>query len=372
MVGQKIINYFNDIIMNIKLKYLLYSFSFMFVLMSCNDWTDVEPKEEFDMDNSNKTEEYYQALRDYKQSDHAVTFGWFGNWNGVGSSLTSSMAGLPDSVDFVSMWGSWRNPSEMQLKDLRYVQKSKGTKALMVFIISNMGEQLTPPEYVEKGEAGIKEFWGWVDDDDVAIESAIRKYANAICDTIKKYDYDGFDLDYEPNYGHSGNMSAHPDRMLIWCDEMSKHIGPKSGTDKLFVVDGEPQSMPSASGPMFDYFIVQAYWCSSYADLDGRLDTTIENFKEHMSPEEVAQKYLVTENFESLASTGGVSYRTRDGRYVQSLEGMALWNPIINGKSIRKAGIGSYHMEYEYKISGKKGTYPFLRKAIQIMNPTVQ
>ena len=91
-----------------------------------------------------------------------------------------------------------------------------------------------------------------------------------------------------------------------------------------------------------------------------------------MTPEEVAGKYLVTENFESLASTGGSPYTTRDGRLVQSLEGMALWNPIINGKTIRKAGIGSYHMEYEYTISGEKVTYPYLRKAIQLMNPTVQ
>ena len=30
---------------------------------------------------------------------------------------------------------------------------------------------------------------------------------------------------------------------------------------------------------------------------------------------------------------------------------------------------GGQNMEYEYKVSGMSGNYPFLRNAIQIMNP---
>ena len=37
-------------------------------------------------------------------------------------------------------------------------------------------------------------YWGWVDGDETKINEAIVKYANAIFDTIDKYDLDGFGL----------------------------------------------------------------------------------------------------------------------------------------------------------------------------------
>jgi endo-beta-N-acetylglucosaminidase F2 len=55
---------------------------------------------------------------------------------------------------------------------------------------------------------------------------------------------------------------------------------------------------------------------------------------------------------------------------VPSLLGFAYWSPEYNGKSYRKGGVGTYHMEYEYGSSAAV-TYPFLRRAIQIMNPSV-
>lgn len=337
---------------------------------ACESALDIEPKYKENYLSSEKTPEYYQNLREYKKSDHAITFGWFGNWNGVGASLSNCMAGIPDSVDVISMWGGWRTPTAKHIEDLRYVQQVKGTKALVVFIVQNIGDQLTPTEY--KDDQSVKAFWGWKDGDQESIEAAIRKYANAICDTIDKYDYDGFDLDYEPNYGHSGSLGGKNDRMSIWCDEMSKRVGPKSGTGRLFVVDGEPQSMPAETGPLFDYFIVQAYQSSGYWDLDSRLNSTINNYAGVLTPEEVARKYVVTENFESYSAAGGVRHQTRDGRYVQSLEGMAIWNPILDGKVVRKGGVGTYHMEYEFTIPGLSGTYPYLRKATQIMNPSIK
>lgn len=347
---------------------------------ACDDAIEVEPKYKEDYLHSNKTPEYYEALRAYKKSDHAIAFGWFGNWSGVGASLANCMAGLPDSVDVISMWGGWRNPSPQHLEDLRYVQQVKGTKALMCFIIDNIGTQLTPQEVTSKWEEdgfsssmdAVKDYWGWVDGDEEAIAEAIAKYANAICDTIDKYDYDGFDIDYEPNWGHAGNLSSYPKNMKTFVETLAKRIGPKSGTGRLLVIDGEPQTIEPTTGPCFDYFIVQAYSSPDYTDLDDRLGTTIQNYVGVLSAEEVAKKYVVTENFEDHSATGGIEHETRDGKWVKSLEGMALWNPIINGVPARKGGVGTYHMEYEFSISGLSGTYPYLRKAIQIMNPNLE
>ena len=95
---------------------------------ACSDWTETEAKDGADLTHTNKSEAYYAQLRDYKKTDHSVAFGWFGNWTGTGVTHENSLAGLPDSTDFVSLWGNWKNPTEAMLKDLRFVQKTKGTK----------------------------------------------------------------------------------------------------------------------------------------------------------------------------------------------------------------------------------------------------
>ena len=73
--------------------------------------TDVELKNPANLTDAQRTQEYYEQLRAYKQTDHPVAFGWFGNWVGAGASLENSLRGLPDSVDFVSIWGNWSNLS---------------------------------------------------------------------------------------------------------------------------------------------------------------------------------------------------------------------------------------------------------------------
>ena len=109
----------------------------------------------------------------------------------------------------------------------------------MCFIVQNIGDQLTPEEYKDN----YLEFWGWNENK----EEAIKKYAHAICDSIDKYGYDGFDIDYEPNFGHRGNMSGSDENMLLFIQTLGERIGPKSGTDRLLVIDGEPQSIVSES-----------------------------------------------------------------------------------------------------------------------------
>lgn len=356
--------------------YLLYFATILFataICVGCSDWTEPDPKDYFE----GPSEEYYAALREYKNTKHPIAFGWFGNWSGEGASLVNSLAGIPDSVDIVSIWGNSFNLSESQKKDLKFCQEKKGTKFLMCFIVHNLGDQLTP------SEVSPEEFWGWegafipdrpyqrwqMIDMDVTSdqEAIIRKYAQQIVDTIMKYDYDGFDIDYEPNYqGKWGSLANYPKRMSIFIDELSKHLGPKSTSGKLLVLDGEPQSMPSERGDCMDYLIVQAYNSPGDSDLNSRLRSTVENFDGVLSEVEVTEKYVVTENFEavSVAMDGGYNYTDQYGNKMKSLEGMARWRPY-NG--FEKGGVGTYHMEAEYPTNPE---YKHLRKAIQIMNPS--
>ena len=326
-------------------------------------------------------------MRAYKKSDHPKAFGWFGNWTGEGASLVNSMAGIPDSVDIVSIWGNWSNITEAQKKDLQFCQQVKGTRFTMCFIITSVGTQITPQHIYDNWESmgfasqqeAVNDFWGWPSDESnkEAVEASIRKYASAIADTINKYGYDGFDIDYEPNYGNSGNIVDDDDRMFIFVDELGKYFGPKSGTGKLLIIDGEPQSIKNRPdvGPYFDYFIIQAYKPGNDNNLDKRLidggvagPGLVQTYGSVMSEEQITKMTIMTENFEAVdaAMDGGYPYIDRYGNSMKSLEGMARWQPK-NG--FRKGGVGSYHMEAEYPTNPE---YKNLRKAIQIMNPSTK
>lgn len=348
-----------------KLFLALLSATFMF--SACSDWTDTEIKDPTNLVDINKSEAYYQALREWKKSDHQITFGWFGNWVGEGTSQEHSLRGLPDSVDIVSIWGNCFNLTDARKADMKYAQTVRGLKVMMCWIVDSYGTQLTPSDVDDRAA-----FWGEDNPDPNGHIDSIRidNYAKAICDTIRKYNYDGFDWDYEPHYGHSGNISGDHWAERIFAHALARELGPLSGTDKVLAMDGEPQSIDPSIGECFNYFIVQAYACTSYSNLDSRINSTIANFEGYLEPAEVAKRYVITENFESYAANGGVSHTTRDGARVYSLEGMARYLPIYNGQTLQKGGVGTYHMEYEYKIAGRDETYPYLRRAIQIMNPS--
>ena len=50
-------------------------------------------------------EQYYENLRNYKKSDHAICFGWYSAYvNGDSPSMGNHFEGLPDSMDIVSLW----------------------------------------------------------------------------------------------------------------------------------------------------------------------------------------------------------------------------------------------------------------------------
>ena len=245
-------------------KIIIPFFGLGLMITACSDWTELEPKYAKDLTQTDKSEEYYEALRAYKQSDHAVAFGWYGNATGIGVSLENCLAGLPDSVDFVSLWGGWKGMTPEVQRDLKYVQTVKGTKALACCIIMEMGDQITPEEYNATREDRHK-FWGWVDGDEEAIKASIVKFANAFADTIDKYNLDGFDLDWEPSYDQpfeTNKEMCKNGRIAIFLQTLiDRGMGARAGKGKLLVIDGEPEhsEIPADMGKDFNYFIGQAY-----------------------------------------------------------------------------------------------------------------
>lgn len=300
-----------------------------------------------------KSDEYYANLRAYKNSKHQRCVGWFEGWKAVGASKENYLMSLPDSVDFVMIgWRQWANLTQRQIDDMNTVRDLKGTKVLLSVLIQNLGQEFTPDEFIGQE----KQYWGWDDQDPASIEAAIRKFANAICDSVYKYNYDGFDLDYEPNYGGSGNLAGVPSRMRILVDELSKRVGPSSGTGKMMVLDGETLELEICEEctPHFDFFISQAYNTSHPQGLQNR-------FNEVEAAGFTPEQWICVENFQvGLWVTGGCDYRDPVHGTIPSLIGMAYFHPIQGVKG----GCGSFSMQNEYKHD-----YKFLRQAIQIMNP---
>lgn len=285
-------------------------------------------------------EDYYANLRAYKQSEHQLAFGWFGGWKAIGPAQSKYLASVPDSVDLISIWGAWSDLTQEQIEDMRFVQEVKGTKVLFTIFAHEIPEPFD------------------------ATPDGIKAYASAICDSVYKYNYDGLDLDYEPGYGGVGPLVGpiktyphYKDSMEIFVRKLSERLGPASKTGKLLAIDGVPFHLNLGLAELFDYGIVQAYYCKSYSNLQGRFDSADKN---GWKPEQ----YIFTEDFEKSWRTGGEpDYKDEEGNVMPSLLGMARFHPT-QGK---KGGCGSYHMEYEYNHTDTE--YKYLRQAIQIMNP---
>lgn len=313
-------------------------------LLGCSEWVETEriitqhPDEQSPILRDNA---YYQALREYKKTKHKIAFGWYGSWTAVGASYQSRLVSAPDSMDIISIWSQWHSLTPEQIADKEFVQKVKGTKVTFTIFSDKMPEPFLT-------EIGGGEY----------TDEAIEAYAKAYCkDSMDLYNYDGIDIDYEPGWGASGPFVGHDNelfRKLILA--MSKYVGPKSGTGRLLMIDGVPYAVHADIADCFDYGIVQAYASGGYTDLQSRFDNA---YAKGWKPEQ----YIFAENFESYWKNGGVTHLCRDGQVVNSLLGMARFNPTQG----YGAGFGAYHMEYEYGNSAM--VYQYMRQAIQDVNP---
>ena len=369
-------------------------------LASCSKWTDMEIQHPVDLTKPGHDEAYYKALRDYKNSDHQIAFSYYSAWTGVGTNMQSSLMGLPDSVDLVSLWGGWKNPTEAQLKDLRAAQQKKGLKAMICFLVLDMGAGVTPdPTEAEKaalkeGESWTHKYWGWstaqTPEGKAARRAAVVKYANAICDVIEKYGYDGFDIDAEPTYSHPFSTNYEMWRMdredgvstlmTLFIETLGKRIGPmaetEAGRKRILAVDGEPDALPPTHAKYFNYFIIQAYG-DGVGYSNGHFQGMLRAYKDVLSVEEICKKSIFVVNFESGATRGGQAG-------LGQILNFGLQNPVVDGVTYRKGGVGAFRVDLEYAIttpdvvngidmSPVKGlSYPWWRRAIQLMNPTIK
>lgn len=338
-------------------------FTFGILGTSCSKWTQPEAEDYYEP----PTESYTSNMKDYFNSPHKLMFGWFGNWAGEGGSMGNSLMGLPDSVDFVSLWLCFGDLNEAQQNDLKAFQ-ARGGRAYLCWTARNIGEGITPDHMIENGEVIYRDslglddaqwrakFWGFEDGTRESKLEATVKFAKALADTCSKYDIDGYDYDMEA----LGDLCTHSDTSLIntffrtLIEEFAKegrhlNIDIPGGTSWLSYYDMISDDVVKNT----QYFIWQTYELG-HSGLNSFFYTSSASVRAHKPHlfEEVFKKSIPTATFE----------RAVDKHYF--LE-QATWVPSFG---LEHAGIGAYHIEYDYPGNPD---YPTVREGISIMNPPI-
>lgn len=344
------------------------------------------------------TDAYYEALRAYKKSDHSICYLWFADY-GVPSSLAYRFAGIPDSVDVVSLWGGIPKEGTLDRKEMYEMREKKGTKIVGVKIIRlahttylpSWALEIQVPSYMN-GYGDLKgynktykekydERIAAGDSETVAAaaaESAARmagtlalradmaanpsrtlkegsteenpewEYpewcvyaAGSIIKEIQDNDLDGYDLDYEPE---GDALSGGCMNTFIYY--LAQYIGPMSpNPETILAVDGNSPGAEMA--PYCTYHISQSY--------GGTLSESSFNRNGWKN-----SQLIFTENIGDYWKTGG------------KMEQQAAFQPSTGG---RKGGFGAFHGQRDYNTSDsgadKDTPYGHLRRAIQLQNPAV-
>jgi hypothetical protein len=293
------------------------------------------------------SEEYYANLRAFKRSKHQISFGWFTGFGSKPGGSTPIMAkrmeSLPDSIDIVSLFAEFGNvpsPGSTAHETMKEIQQKKGTRFVVAIFGSGMDR------------LRLKNF------PDLPVLEGIDAVAKSLVDSINKYELDGFDLDYEPHYGDDGIFGHGPKDKGgdIYTQRLFKalsaYLGPKSGTGKLLIIDGENE--PGIE-PYIDYLCQQAYSASGPSDLQGRYLRFGFN------------RILPTEKFVPCEWVAQINPNYIDPVHgkMPSTYGMAYWQPMEG----IKGGAGLYGPQDNYD---DKDPFRIMRNMIQIMNPAVR
>jgi len=349
-------------------------FTFGILGTSCSKWTQPEAEDYY----TPPTEAYKGNMKDYFGSPHKVMFGWFGNWAGEGGSMQYSLMGLPDSVDFVSLWLCWGNLTEAQQKDLKNFQE-RGSKAVLCWRAGNIGDNLTPAYEVladgtvvehpetHRDESWRKKFWGIprieVYDESApefaaykdSLIAAAEKYAMAIVDTIRKYDVDGFDYDIEDwgdlmSYGMRDVPNAFMRKLYSEFQKDGRWLvadipGGKGWLQFYDVLDNDVLES-------LQYLVWQTYDLSGSGLEDFFYDEYGVRGHNPEMFECVMRKSIVTATFEEAS---------KKFRFMDQIN----WVPSFG---IEPAGYGAYHIEYDYPGNPD---YPVVRQGITTANPPI-
>ncbi|CEJ93048.1 hypothetical protein VHEMI08665 [[Torrubiella] hemipterigena] len=281
-----------------------------------------------------------QKILDYKKSSHQITAAYFRSWRDIASNKTvnkNALTDLPDCVDIAFVFAEGDEPAAYYttLKNT-YVPtlRARGTKVIRTLGIKLLADKAYTND--AKGYASL---------------------AQHLIDTyVTAHGLDGLDIDVE------GYLDASQQKQVIGVfGELSKSLGPKSGTDKILIYDTNQDGdtdLFSAVNSYVNYVLVQSYG-RSVSSLQGTWDT--------FSPYIKSSQYLIGFSFyeERGARWGDTTTPMNKSRAYQ----YAAWQP----KGATKGGIFSYATDRDGVKEGSDDLvatdFSWTRSFISQMNP---
>lgn len=342
-----------------KNKILLLSVS-IFLLLSCSDWTEIESLDMVQPDIANQNPElhkqYLQSIRDFKNSDHKVTYVWFDNSEKVPYSRAHHIVDLPDSIDVVSLM-SPDNLADWELAEMEEVREEKNTKVIftmdfdeMKLNFDNMLADFMEQEYDEEEEKPeAPDFISFLVDS-----------VNHTLSLVNEYNYDGISLAYK------GKSIIH-----MTEKEKTKHkayekafIGiaedwKERNQDKMIVFQGYPQNLLDRSIlESSEHIILPINEATSKQELNYELISA----KANNVP---TDKFVVAADMTSLDTSDQKTGYWTDGS--KALQGTASW-AVAPHAGVDIAGIAIYSVSTDYYHSSR--VYRNTRRAINTINPS--
>ncbi|WP_458409599.1 glycoside hydrolase family 18 [Bacteroides congonensis] len=195
------------------------------VLVSCDDWTEMEIHDSqvngFKEQNPQEYAAYTQKLHAYKASKHAVVYARLDNAPEVSTSEKDFLRALPDSIDIVTMRNAGRL-SEYDREDMKLVRADYGTKVLY---------------YIDCTDK---------DKLNVSIAAAVE--------AVRAGTFDGITL---------GSEASAVDAAVV-----KSFVDALGQTTCLLVFEGTPSLLPEAYRSLFNYFVLDISDASDEYDIE--------------------------------------------------------------------------------------------------------
>ena len=240
--------------------------------------------------------------------------------------------GLPDSLDICSLWGGIPTKPEV-VEEMRFVQKVKGTKMLVV-AITRIDAETDDKEFKKVYNEARQE------GDQEKLTRSIEMYAEYFLDQIFLNDLDGFDADCEPE----GDF-LDGENFMVFYRHLAKYMGPNPNITKEerleLIRERYGDAMASQPGICDKLLCVKQSYGGGTGGASGWPDSKIVNCEN------------VGDNWKGNLS----------GLYNQ-----ARWKPA----SGRKGGFGAFFIHRNYNVTETNiEPYYHFRRCIQIQNPAI-
>ncbi len=327
------------------------------LMAACDDWTDPESlnlqEPDITKQNPELYAEYLSQVREYKNTLHYITMGWFDNSQKTPFSPSQLLEAVPDSVDIISLIC----PDDLtagEIGQMNTVQTLKATR--VVYTIDCKGLQdafdADKAQAAEDGTTFERDF-----------NEELQGFIGKQVALLDKYPYDGVSVYYN---GYSDEaLTAEQLAYLTAQQEIifgALTAAKASHPAKTFIMEGMPQNViDKQSLQMFDYLVIRTENVTSVGDVAHALQRA----RVAGVPDD---RFIVTALPLTLDADAprGLMLDGQGNKTLSAITQIAEWT--IVPEAYRKTGIGIclinedyYNAEYDYK---------YVREAISIMNPS--